>query len=121
MVGYGLISSIRGEGLTSSRPGRRQRFRGTASFALYILGSLLLPGRKRVVPYSIQTLKRLRPAMFRRDLMALFDLLRQQRIRPLIAQRLPLAEARRAHEVLGSGGVAGKIVLVTDAPTVASA
>ena len=30
VVGYGLISSIRGEGLASGRPGRRQRFRGTA-------------------------------------------------------------------------------------------
>src|SRR5499426_1855089 len=30
VVGYGLITSIRGEGLSSGRPGRRQRFRGTA-------------------------------------------------------------------------------------------
>jgi len=71
-----------------------------------------LPGKKRMVPYSIQTLKRLRPAMFRRDLIALLDLLQQQKIKPLIAQRFPLAEARRAHELLGEGGVTGKIVLV---------
>ena len=64
------------------------------------------------MPYSIQWLKRLRPALFRQDLVALFDLLRQQKIKPLIAQRLPLAEARRAHELLGKGGVTGKIVLV---------
>src|SRR5512144_359721 len=30
VVGYGLVSSIRGKGLASRRPGRRQRFRGTA-------------------------------------------------------------------------------------------
>jgi NADPH:quinone reductase len=112
VVGYGLISSIRGEGLASGRPGRRQRFRGTATFALYIVGGWLLPGRKRVFPYSIQTLKRLRPALFRQDLIALFDLLREKRIKPLIAQRFPLAEARQAHELLGKGGVTGKIVLV---------
>jgi NADPH2:quinone reductase len=112
VVGYGLISSIRGEGLSSRRPGRRQRFRGTAIFGLYIAGGRLLPGRKRVVPYSIQTLKRLKPAWFREDLIALFDLLRQQRVKPLIAQRIPLAEARRAHELLGKGGVTGKIVLL---------
>jgi NADPH:quinone reductase len=112
VVGYGLISSIRGEGLTSSRPGRRQRFRGTAIFALYIAGGWLLPGRKRVVPYSIQTLKRLKPAWFRQDLIALFDLLQQRKIKPLIAQRFPLAEARQAQELLGKGGVTGKIVLV---------
>ena len=112
MVGYGLSSSLRGEGLTSSRPGRRQRFRGTLVFATYIARSWLSPGRKRVIPYSIQTLKRLRPALFRQDLIALLGLLQQQKIKPLIAQRFPLAEARRAHELLGKGGVTGKIVLV---------
>jgi NADPH2:quinone reductase len=112
VVGYGLITSIRGEGLTSGRPGRRQRFRGTAVFGLYIAGGWLLPGRKRVVPYSIQTLKRLKPAMFRQDLITLFDLLQQQKIKPLVAQRFPLAEARQAQELLGKGGVIGKIVLV---------
>jgi NADPH:quinone reductase-like Zn-dependent oxidoreductase len=65
-----------------------------------------------VVPCSIQWLKRLRPALFRQDLIALFDLIQQQKIKPLIAQRFPLAEARRAHELLGEGGVTGKIVLV---------
>jgi NADPH:quinone reductase-like Zn-dependent oxidoreductase len=45
-------------------------------------------------------------------LIALLDLLKQQKIKPLIAQRLPLVEARRAHELLGKGGVTGKIVLV---------
>ena len=115
VVGYGLRSSLRGEGLASGRPGRRQRFRGIAIFGLYIAGGWLLPGRKRVVPYSIQTLKRLRPAWFRQDLIALFGLLHQQKIKPLIAKRFPLTEARQAHEVLGQGGVVGKIVLVCNA------
>jgi len=75
-------------------------------------GGWLLPGRKRVIPYSIQTLKRLKPALFRQDLGALLDLFQQRRIQPLIAQRFPLAEARQAQELLGNGGVIGKIVLV---------
>jgi NADPH2:quinone reductase len=79
---------------------------------LHIAGGWVLPGRKRVVLYSIQWLKRLRPALFRQDLLALFDLLKQQKIKPLIVQRFPLAEARQAHELLGKGGVTGKIVLV---------
>jgi NADPH:quinone reductase-like Zn-dependent oxidoreductase len=79
---------------------------------LYILGGWLLPGRKRISPYSIQTLKRLRPALFRQDLITLLDLLHQQKIKPLIAQKFPLAEARQAQELLGQGGVMGKIVLV---------
>jgi len=75
---------------------------------------LVLPGRKRVVPYSIQWLKRLKPAMFRQDLIALFDLLRLRKIKPVIAQRFRLDEARQAHELLGKGGVTGKFVLVTN-------
>jgi NADPH:quinone reductase-like Zn-dependent oxidoreductase len=112
VVAYGLTSSLRGGRLASGRPGRRHRFRGIAIFGLYIAGGWLLPGRKRVVPYSIQWLKRLKPALFRQDLITLFDLLQQQEIKPLIAQRFPLAEAKHAHELLGNGGVTGKIVLV---------
>ena len=114
VVGYGNTTSLRGKGLASDRPCRRNRLHGIPIYALYIAGGWLLPGRKRVIPYSIQTLKRLRPAMFRRDLIALLDLLQQRKIRPLIAQRFPLAEARRAHELLGKGGVIGKFVLVME-------
>jgi len=92
----------------------RHRFRAIAMFAFYTIGSRFLPGRKRVVPYSIQWLKRMKPTFFKQDLAALFDLLRQQRIKPLIAARFPLAEARQAQELLGKGGVAGKIVLVNE-------
>src|SRR5262245_59299014 len=117
VVVYGHTPSLRGGGLASGRPGRRQRFRGMAIIGLYIAGGWVLPGRRRVVPYSIQTLKRMKPALFRQDLIALLDLLRQKRIKPLIAQRLPLSEARRAHELLGKGGVTGKIVLVPNGPS----
>lgn len=116
VVAYGNTTSLRGEGLASDRPGRRNRLHGIPIFGLYIAGGWLLPGRKRVIPYSIQWLKRLRPALFRQDLIALFDLLQQQKIKPLIAERLPLAEARHAQELLGKGGVIGKIVLVPKGP-----
>ena len=85
MVGYGNTTSLRGQGLTSSRPGRRNRLHGIPIYLLYIAGGWLLPGRKRVIPYSTQTLKRLKPELFRQDLIALLDLLRQQKIQPLIA------------------------------------
>jgi len=112
VVAYGLTASLRGGRLASGRPGRRNRFQRLAAFGLYIAAGYLLPGHKRVVPYSIQWLKRLRPALFRQDLIALFGMLQQKRIKPLIAQRFPLAEARQAHELLGETGVTGKIVLV---------
>jgi NADPH2:quinone reductase len=112
VVAYGNTTSLRGEGLASGRPGRRNRLHGIPIYVLYIAGGWLLPGRRRVVPYSIQTLKRLRPALFRQDLITLLDLLHQQKIKPLIAQRFPLAEARQAQQLLEKGGVMGKIVLV---------
>jgi NADPH2:quinone reductase len=115
VVGYGNTTSLRGKGLGSNRPGRRNRLHGIPIYALYIAGGWLLPGRKRIVPYSIQTLKRLKPALFRQDLIALLDLLQQQRITPLIAQRFPLAKARLAQELLENGGVVGKLVLVRNA------
>jgi len=121
VVAYGLTSSLHGGRLASRRSGGRHRFRGIAVFGLYIAGGWLFPGRKRVVPYSIQWLKRLRPSWFRQDLIALFDLLQQQKIKPLIAARFSLAEARHAQELLGKGGVTGKIVLVREESSLESA
>lgn len=112
VVGYGNTTALRGEGLGSVRSGRRNRLHGIPIYVVYIAGGWILPGRRRIIPYSIQTLKRLRPALFRQDLIVLLDLLQQQKVQPLIAQRFPLAEARRAQELLGRGGVIGKIVLV---------
>jgi NADPH2:quinone reductase len=120
VVVYGLTSSLRGGQLVSGRPGRRHRFRRIAIFGLYIAGGWLLPGRKRVVPYSIQWLKRVKPALFRQDLIVLFGLLQEQKIKPLVAQRFPLAEARHAHELLGKGGVTGKIVLLRNGSSLES-
>jgi NADPH2:quinone reductase len=114
VVAYGLTGSLRGGRLASGRSGRRNRVGPIAIFALYIAGSWLLPGRRRVVLYSIQWLERWKPADFREDLIALFDLLRDRKIKPIIARRFPLAEARQAQELLGKEGVIGKFVLVND-------
>ena len=115
VVAFGLTGSLRGGRSTLAAPGRpvrRHRYSAIAIFLWYIFLSWLLPGRRRVIPYSIQTLMRLKPALFRQDLITLFDLLHQHKIKPLIAQRLQLTEAKQAHELLGKGGVTGKVVLV---------
>jgi len=109
---YGLTSSMRGGRLASGRSGGRDRFSRLAIFGLYVAAGWLLPGRKRFIPYSIQWLKRRKPALFRQDLSALFELLKQKKIKPLIAKRFPLVDARVAHELLGKEGVTGKIVLL---------
>lgn len=116
VVAYGTTTSLRTEGLGSKRRGRRNPFHGVPVFGLYIAGGLLLPGRKRIVPYSIQWLKRLRPALFRHDLLTLFNLLEKRQLKPIVAHRMPLSGARQAHELLGQGGVIGKIVLMPGSP-----
>src|SRR5213595_2010287 len=60
VVAYGLTGSLRGGRLASGKSGGRHPYRAIAIFGLYVAGSFLLPDRKRVVPYSIQTLKRLK-------------------------------------------------------------
>ncbi|OQP57321.1 alcohol dehydrogenase [Niastella vici] len=115
VVAFGLTGSLRGGRTTLGGEGRRHRYRAISIFLWYIFLSRILPGRKRVVPYSIQWLMRLKPAYFRQDLITLFELLQQKKIRPFIAQRFPLSEAKQAHELLGKGGVTGKIVLVCNA------
>src|SRR5256712_8508552 len=82
MVAYGLTSSLRGGRLASGRSGRRHRSRGIPIFGLYIAGGWLLPSRRRVVPYSIQWLKRLKPALFRPALTPPLELLPQQKTKP---------------------------------------
>jgi NADPH2:quinone reductase len=111
VIAYGLTASVD----PNSRPSRRHRFRALAIFLVYIAGSWLLPGHKRVTLYSIQRLKGFKPALFRQDLTSLFELLQQKKIKPLIAQRFPLTEARNALELLAKGGVVGKIVLESGA------
>ena len=55
--------------------------------------------------------------MVSRGLTTLLDLLREQKIQPIVAERIPLSDAKRAHELLGQGSVKGKIVLVCDGAT----
>jgi NADPH2:quinone reductase len=52
------------------------------------------------------------PEWFREDFDTLVELLRKGKIHPVVAERLPLAEARHAHELLESSASKGKLVLV---------
>jgi NADPH:quinone reductase-like Zn-dependent oxidoreductase len=52
---------------------------------------------------------------YRETLAELLDLLAAGSIKPVVAERIPLIEAARAHELLEHGGYAGKVVLVTNA------
>lgn len=106
---YGLTFMLRGGRLAC---GHRHRLRGLAIFGLYIVATALIPGNRRMTLYSIQTLKRRRSAWFQEDLAPPLELPSQGKIKPLIAERIPLVEAARAHELLGKTSVMGKIAML---------
>ncbi len=82
-------------------------------FTLLTVGLLkLIPGSKQL-PLAPDLSKD--NAWYRETLTELLDLLAEGKIKPIIAERIPLAEATRAHELLERGGYAGKVVLVTRA------
>ena len=102
LIGYGISAAIEG--------GRRNMALAGASFALLtVLG--LLPG-KSARWYSITTEKKKHPEWFPEDLTRLLTMLLDKSIRPVIAERLPLCDAARAHELLERSSVSGKIVLM---------
>jgi NADPH:quinone reductase len=101
----------------STTIGGRKSARRIAVF--YLSGALvfagnLLPNGKRVLTFQVAKLRDRRPAWFREDATALFSLLATRKIEPVVAERIPLAEARRAHENLGHGGITGKQILICD-------
>jgi NADPH:quinone reductase-like Zn-dependent oxidoreductase len=84
-----------------------------------------LSPRRRVMPYQVQRFRDRaqwragavggeprNPEWFREDFQALLELLRAGKIHPVVAERLPLTDARHAHELLESSASKGKLVLV---------
>ena len=74
------------------------------------LGPALAP--PGVHGYRIDKLRNRHPEWFREDFLALLELLRRGEIQPVVSERLPLTEVRRAHELLDSSAATGKLVLV---------
>jgi NADPH:quinone reductase-like Zn-dependent oxidoreductase len=101
-IGYGMSAAIEG--------GRRNRMLAVASFAWLGLAGLV-PG-KSARWYSMTTEKKKHPEWFGEDLSRLLVMLQDKSISPVVAERLPLREAARAHELLERAGVSGKIVLM---------
>lgn len=74
----------------------------------------ILPNGRSTKFYSIGALRQKQADWFREDLTELFNLLAQEKIKPVIAERMPLTEAARAHELIEQAAVNGKIVLVVN-------
>ena len=64
--------------------------------------------------YSITSLKSVRHDWYREDLSGLLGMLAAGKIKPLVAGRLPLEQAAKAHELLGGKKIAGKVVLICE-------
>ncbi|MEA3336617.1 MAG: medium chain dehydrogenase/reductase family protein [Chloroflexota bacterium] len=74
----------------------------------------ILPNGRSTSFYSIGDLRKKQPDWFRQDLTALFDLLAQGKIKPVIGRRMGLEDAAQAHELIEQAAVKGRIVLVVN-------
>jgi len=79
-------------------------------FTMLMIGILKLLPDGKLVPLVPETGK---DAEYRQTLTNLFDWCVAGDLNPWVADRIPLSEARRAHELLERGRYAGKVVLVT--------
>ncbi len=70
-----------------------------------------LPNGHATAFYSIGAMRRRHPEWFRADLAALFAMLADGQIAPVVAEVLPLSQVREAHARIEAGVVPGKLVL----------
>ncbi|MCC3375120.1 zinc-binding dehydrogenase [Cohnella sp. REN36] len=105
LVVYGVAHLLAG-----GRQRVRQALRTYATLGASMVRLRLRGGKSYF--YSLAAMKRRHPEWFAEDLGRLFELLRTECIAPPIAARLPLSQARRAHELLEDRRTTGKIVLV---------
>ncbi|MFD1195450.1 medium chain dehydrogenase/reductase family protein [Seohaeicola saemankumensis] len=75
-----------------------------------------LPNGHVTAFYSIGAMRRKHPDWFREDLATLFGMLAEGRFDPVVAEVLPLAQVRDAHQRVEAGTVAGKLVLRVSNP-----
>ena len=82
-------------------------------FAIFLL-KLVPDGRRVPLSPNMMKFPHTHSTWYRETLTELLDSAAAGRIKPVVAERIPLAEAARAHELLERGGYAGKVVLVAN-------
>jgi NADPH:quinone reductase-like Zn-dependent oxidoreductase len=82
---------------------------------MVILLKLIPDGKQASMSPNLAEFAPTHNAWYRETLTELLDSLAEGRIKPVVAERIPLLEAARAHELLERGGHAGKVVLVASA------
>jgi NADPH:quinone reductase-like Zn-dependent oxidoreductase len=83
---------------------------------LRLLARNYLPNGRSTVFYSIGAMRKKQSEWFREDLTDLFDLLARGKIKPVIAERMGLEDAVRAHQLIEQAAVQGRIVLMVNEP-----
>ncbi len=71
----------------------------------------LLPNNRSTSFYSIGATRKKHPEWFSEDLTHLFNLLKRQKVKPIIDARLPMTQAVEAYERIENAQVKGKLVL----------
>jgi NADPH2:quinone reductase len=100
-VGYGMVATSKG--------GRR----AIPLTLLMLILLKLIPGRKKAsMSADIASFEQMHPGWYHETLTELLGLLATGEIKPVVAERIPLVEAARAHALLERGGYAGKVVLI---------
>ena len=89
--------------------GAPQSFGGFLRLLVKLITHNLIPNGKKIKGYGTH---REGVETFKEDWTALFDLLKDGKIRPIIAKRFPLLKAPKAYELLESGSVTGNVVLL---------
>ena len=84
------------------------------TLATQVLLSAIPDGKQAPLMPDLGTKTAAQNAWYRETLTELLGLLAEGRLKPVVAARIPLTEAGRAHELLERGGYAGKIVLLSD-------
>jgi len=72
----------------------------------------ILPNGRKTSFYSIGDLRKKHPEWFKKDLGALFGLLKEGKIKPSIERHMKLEDAAQAHELIEQAAVKGRIVLM---------
>jgi NADPH:quinone reductase-like Zn-dependent oxidoreductase len=115
--GIGSLASPRGVSLLR-RGGKLVTYPAPTGFGKLLVdaGRLVMinlgPNGKSAEFYGITALYLRDKRPFMEDMPRLFELLEAGKIKPVICEKLPLLEARKANELLESGRVSGNIVLL---------
>ncbi len=101
LVSYGFVGTLKGSGVGVP-----------LTLARLFLFKLIPDGKKALFYGDTPRFVEKGNAWYRETLTALLNLLAGGKIKPVVGERIPLAEAPRAHELMEKAAATGKIVLI---------